>query len=167
MTQQQLVEAVPVVMLRSIPETLLLGVCVHASNQIFRLVQGRHGLPIFSTFLGVIVSSGLTYLTGLTSDILYEIGADIVLIIGIVVLVRVIFGIHGRSVFGISRIFVIFIDALLGIIVCAHICFLLMVSLGYYGSPQKALGSFLILTGIVLLAAVLRYIVSLGEDSFD
>ena len=166
LTQSQFIASVPVVLLRSIPETLLLTVSVHATNQIARTLLDQRGLPIVSTMVGVILSTVLVSLTGLSSSLLFELGSDLVMVIGIIIMVKAVFGSRGHQVFGLHRILIIVIDALLGIIVCAYVCLLIMVSLRCYSSPTKAIGSFLVVTGIVIIAAVLRYLVSIGEDEY-
>ena len=60
LTQSDFIEAIPIALLRSVPETLLLTVSVHASNQFFRSILKQRGLPIFSTMLGIVLSTIIT-----------------------------------------------------------------------------------------------------------
>ena len=150
--------------LRSVPETLLLTVSVHASNQFFRSILKQRGLPIFSTMLGIVLSTIITSAARISESLIMELGVIVITSIGIMLALKAAFGIRGHSIFGAKRVILIIMDALLAVIACAYVSVLILAAAGHYSSPGKAIGSIVIVTGCVILAAVLRYIASFGED---
>ena len=163
LTQSDFIEAIPIAILRSMPETLLLTVSVHASNQFFRSILRQRGLPIFSTMLGIILSTMITSAARISENLIMELGVIVITSIGIMLALKAAFGIRGHSIFGAKRVILIIMDALLAVIACAYVSVLILAA-GHYSSPGKAIGSIVIVTGCVILAAVLRYIASFGED---
>ena len=164
LTQSDFIEAIPIALLRSVPETLLLTVSVHASNQFFRSILKQRGLPIFSTMLGIVLSTIITSAARISESLIMELGVIVITSIGIMLALKAAFGIRGHSIFGAKRVILIIMDALLAVIACAYVSVLILAAAGHYSSPGKAIGSIVIVTGCVILAAILRYIASFGED---
>lgn len=97
--------ALPSAFLRSVPEALLLAFSVHLSNQIFRALWKARGLPILSYLLGGLISSIMKSLTGLIMNLSLELGADFIIVAGIVLASRVVFRKRGLTIFSPHRVF--------------------------------------------------------------
>ena len=164
LTQAKFIDMIPEAMMRAVPETMLLTVCVHATNLFSLKILRQHGLPIFSTMAGIILATFLASTAGLIENLIAELGVLVIMSIGIMLMFKAVLGSQGYSVFGIKRVIYIIIDGLLAVIACAYVGMLLIVFLGAYSSPGKALGSFFIISGLTMFAAILRYFASAGED---
>ena len=164
LTQGEFVEMIPVAMLRALPETMLLTACVHGTNQFSKDVLKQHGLPIFSTFAGIILATFLASGAGLIKNLIAELGVIVIMSFGIMLMFKALLGRKGYKVFGGRRLVYILIDGVLAVIACGYVGMLLIVFLGYYSNLGEAFGAFLITTGITMLAVIVRYIASAGED---
>lgn len=164
LTQAKFIDMIPVAMMRAVPETMLLTVCVHAANQFSLKVLRQHGLPIFSTFAGIILATFLASAAGLIENLIAELGVLVIMSIGIMLMFKAVLGSQGYAVFGFKRVLYIFLDGVLAVIACAYASMLLIVFLGYYSNVREAVGRFLIISGLTMLAAILRYLASFGED---
>ena len=164
LTQTEFIEMIPEAMIRAIPETMLLTACVHGTNQFYGSVLKQRGLPIFSTFSGIILATFLASGAGLIKNLIAELGVIVIMSIGIMLMFKALLGRKGYKFFVIRKLLDIFLDGVLAVIACGYVGMLLIVFLGYYSNPGEALGGFLITTGITMLAVIVRYLASIGED---
>ena len=167
LTDPEAVRSVSSILLRSFPEALLLTVSVHSVNQIHKVIFQAHGLPIISTGAGVLLSAILSSLIKRSPNLIMEIGVDLVVVIGMIIALRAVFNRSGHGIFGLHRILIIIIDGILGVITCTYVCLLLMAALGYYPDFGDALRRVLIVSGLVIVAAIIRWFISLSEDDYD
>ena len=158
-TQEEFISSVPTVLMRSIPETVILGLSVYTCNRFHVLMKGI-GLPILSTFLGVFAATLVTTVTGKIPNLAAELGVNVIIIVGMIIAFRSVFSRRKMSFISVEGFLGFIADAALGCIASAYICMFTIVTEGRYQSVGKALGSFLIITGVFILAAVLRYIIS-------
>ena len=61
-------------------------------------------------------------------------------------------------------LFHIIIDAILAVIACAYVSLFILVVSGHYSSPGEAFARFSVASVIFIMAAVIRVLVSFGED---
>lgn len=162
------------VILKALPEALISAICVHTCVRIEKVLktmsvpdQRKHyGLPIFSTFVGIVIATVITSLTGLThsvtSEILMDFGAIIIMLIGFKILFRTVF--RGRGIFEGKKILLFIIDGLFAVITTAYISGLLLAAKGAYASTGQAIGIIFVLTGIEIIAAVVVCWISKAVD---
>ena len=167
LTHAGFIEMIPEALLRSAPEALILTVSVHAANQFSRHVLKQIGLPILSTMAGIIISIALSSFAGSWKNLVMELGTIVVMSIGIIILLRTVVGKHGQSIFSVKKILYIIIDAILAVIACAYASLFIIVVSGHYSSPGKAFARFSVASVIFIMAAVIRYLVSFGEDDVN
>ena len=173
LTQSDFIEAIPIALLRSVPETLLLTVSVHASNQFFRSILKQRGLPIFSTMLGVVLSSVLLTFSGVFQNVLMELGVILIMAIGIIIMFKAVFYVHEKgkrdreTIFGFNKIFFLIIDGAMGIIISSYVAVIVVVMLGKYKSIRAAIGTLVLVTIILIVAAMLRLFLAKWDNAFD
>ncbi len=122
-------------LLQAFPDTMLVSVCVHFFDQLFSGVFDKkaHPLPIFAPFLGIATATIILNLLHLFKSVLVVILAEITMIIGIIIMVRGVFGRRKKdkygekkSIFSFGRILVFIINGLHGIIAASYAVVVLM-----------------------------------------
>ena len=172
MTQSNYIDLMGYVILKEGLEALLLGVCVHATNQFFSKILEQHGLPIFSTMLGVALSSVLLTFSGVFKNVLMELGVILIMAIGIIIMFKAVFYVHEKgkrdreTIFGFSRIFILLIDGAMGIIISSYVAVVVVMMLGRYKSFSAGMGTLVLVSLILLVTSILRMILSLWDKKF-
>ena len=154
------------VILKAFPETLISAICVFVCERISKKIRAW-GLPIFATFLGIVIATIITSLTGLsgnvTTEILIDFGVILVMLVGLKFMFNSVLGSTG--VFVVKKVLMFIIDGLLAVITTGYIAGLLLAATGAYASTGEAMGRVIILTGAELVAVALAWIVgSSAED---
>ena len=173
MTQSNYIDLMGYVILKEGLEALLLGVCVHATNQFFLKILEQNGLPIFSTMLGVVLSSVLLTFSGVFQNVLMELGVILIMAIGIIIMFKAVFYVHEKgkrdreTIFGFSRIFILLIDGAMGIIISSYVAVVVVMMLGRYKSFSAGMGTLVLVSLILLVTSILRMILSLWDKKFD
>ena len=172
MTQSNYIDLMGYVILKEGLEALLLGVCVHATNQFFLKILEQNGLPIFSTMLGVVLSSVLLTFSGVFQNVLMELGVILIMAIGIIIMFKAVFYVHEKgkrdreTIFGFSRIFILLIDGAMGIIISSYVAVVVVMMLGRYKSFSAGMGTLVLVSLILLVTSILRMILSLWDKKF-
>ena len=173
MTQSNYIDSMGFVILKGGLEALLLGVCVHATNQFFLKILEQNGLPIFSTMLGVVLSSVLLTFSGVFQNVLMELGSILIMSIGIIIMFKAVFYVHEKdkrdreTIFGFNKIFFLIIDGAMGIIISSYVAVIVVVMLGKYKSIRAAIGTLVLVTIILMVAAMLRLFLAKWDNAFD
>ncbi len=143
------------VVYRALPESLILSLCVHFCILVSKKLNMR-GLPIFATFIGIVIASIVKSLIGLTKNYTYEtildIGTVVLLVVGIGLLSKSLF--KGLKVLSLKQVLLFFVNGLFSVLTTAYISGLLLAAQGAYPTVGKAVGVVLILTGIELIVAI-------------
>ncbi len=143
------------VTIKALPEALITAICVYVAVQISGKLKAL-GLPIFATFIGIVIASIVTSLTGLSGSMLMEtiidFGVVVVMLIGLKILFKSLF--RGIKVFSAKKILLFLIDGLFAVITTAYISGLILAAAGVYSSVNQAVGRTMILTGIEVLTAI-------------
>lgn len=143
------------VILKALPEALISAACVYLCIQISKKLMAR-GLPIFATFVGIVIASVITGLTGLsnnmTTEIIADFGVSIIILIGLKIMAKSLF--KGLKVLSGKKILLFVIDGLFAVITTAYISGLIMAAAGIYSSVGQAIGRVVILTGIEIAVAI-------------
>ena len=153
------------VILKAFPESIITAVCVYLCVTTSIKLKTT-GLPIFATYVGIVIATLITSLTGISGNINAEILADfgvvIIMLIGLKIMFSSVF--RGMKAITGKKILLFVIDGLFAVITTAYISGLLMTVQGSYATIGEAVGRVYILTGIELLAAVVVGIIgSLSE----
>lgn len=111
---------------KSFFEALIMGICVHAAIGIGNVLQAK-GLPILSTFVGIIAGSIIIKLLGVTQGfqiILYI----AIMLIGILMMVK---GVFTRlKIFNGKSFLMLLIESVLAVIMCGYVVALILFSEG-------------------------------------
>lgn len=111
---------------KSFFEALIMGICVHTSIGIGNVLQAK-GLPILSTFVGIIAGSIIIKLLGVTQGfqiILYI----AIMLIGILMMVK---GVFTRlKIFNGKSFLMLLIESVLAVIMCGYVVALILFSEG-------------------------------------
>lgn len=154
LSAESVLSSAAVVILKAFPEAIISAICVYVCIQISKKLNAR-GLPIFATFVGIVIASVLTTLTGITGNVNTEIIADfgvlLVMVIGLRIMMKSVF--RGMKVFSLKKVLLFIIDGLFAVITTAYISGLLIAASGYYSSAGEIIGQILILTGIEIFVA--------------
>ena len=173
MTQADYIDSMAFVILRGGLEAVLLGVCVHATNQFFSKILEQRGLPIFSTMLGVALSSVLLTFSGVFQNVLMELGVILIMAIGIIIMFKAVFYVHEKdkgdreTIFGFNRIFFLIIDGAMGIITSSYVAVVVVMMLGKYKSFGAGMRTLVLVSIILLVTSILRMILSQWDEKFD
>ena len=173
MTQADYIDSMAFVILRGGLEAVLLGVCVHATNQFFSKILEQRGLPIFSTMLGVALSSVLLTFSGVFQNVLMELGVILIMAIGIIIMFKAVFYVHEKdkrdraTIFGFDRIFSLLIDGAMGIITSSYVAVVVVMMLGKYKSFGAGMRTLVLVSIILLVTSILRMILSQWDEKFD
>ena len=173
MTQSDYIDSMGLVILKGGLEAVLMAACVHATNQFFLKILEQNGLPIFSTMLGVVLSSVLLTFSGVFQNVLMELGVILIMAIGIIIMFKAVFYVHEKdkrdraTIFGFSRIFILLIDGAMGIIISSYVAVIVVVMLGKYKSIRAAIGTLVLVTIILMVAAMLRLFLAKWDNAFD
>lgn len=154
LSAESVLSSAAVVILKAFPEAIISAICVYVCIQISKKLNAR-GLPIFATFVGIVIASVLTTLTGITGNVNTEVIADfgvlLVMVIGLRIMMKSVF--RGMKVFSLKKVLLFIIDGLFAVITTAYISGLLIAASGYYSSAGEIIGQILILTGIEIFVA--------------
>lgn len=111
---------------KSFFEALIMGICVHTAIGIGNVLQAK-GLPILSTFVGIIAGSIIIKLLGVTQGfqiILYI----AIMLIGILMMVK---GVFTRlKIFNGKSFLMLLIESVLAVIMCGYVVALILFSEG-------------------------------------
>lgn len=155
LSAEEVLSSTVIVILKAFPETIITAICVYICVTASKKLKAV-GLPIFATFVGIVIATIITTLTGIsgntTTEILVDFGVIIVLIISLKIMFTRIF--HGMKGISGKKILLFVIDGLFAVITTAYISGLLIAAQGGYKSVGEAIGKVYILTGIELLTAV-------------
>lgn len=168
LTFSEVASSTVLVIIKAFPEALISAICVHTCVQIFKKIA--RGLPIFATFIGIIIATVITGLTGLSgniaTEILIDFGVIIIMFIGIKFMLKGAFGIP--KIFTGKKILLIIIDGLLAVITTAYISGLLLGAYGAFASFKDLVVRISLLTAIEMVAVVITWAVNEavepGED---
>ncbi|MCM1365431.1 MAG: hypothetical protein NC122_09765 [Faecalibacterium sp.] len=156
LTAEDVVSSTVLVILKAFPEALIAAICVYICITISKKLKSR-GLPIFATFVGIVASSVITSLTGLSGNVTAEIFTDfgvlIIMFIGLKIMFKSVF--NSISIFSFKKIMLFIIDGLVAVITTAYISGLIMTAAGYYTSVSSAIGRLTVLAVIELVAALI------------
>ena len=172
MTQSDYIDSMGLVILKGGLEAVLMAACVHATNQFFSKILEQHGLPIFSTMLGVALSSVLLTFSGVFKNVLMELGVILIMAIGIIIMFKAVFYVHEKgkrdreTIFGFNKIFFLIIDRAMGIITSSYVAVVVVMMLGRYKSFSAGMGTLVLVSLILLVTSILRMILSLWDKKF-
>ena len=135
---------------KSFFEALIMGICVHTAIGIGNVFRAK-GIPILSTFVGIIAGSIIIKLLGVTQGfqiILYI----AIMLIGILMMVK---GVFTRlKIFNSKSFLMLLIESILAVIMCGYIVALIQFSEGAIG-----LAKLLFVLGASIIALVITYCV--------
>lgn len=161
LTVSDVASSTVLVIVKAFPETLISAICVYICVQLGKKI-GAVGLPILSTFVGIVIATIITSLTGLSNniktEILIDFGVVVVMIIGIKIMFTGVFG-GGQMVKG-KKVLLLIIDGLFAVITTAYISALLLAAYGAYANIGQALGRIYLLTAIDIVAALIVWSVN-------
>lgn len=138
---------------KSFFEALIMGICVHTAIGIGNVLQAK-GLPILSTFVGIIAGSIVIKLLGVTQGfqiILYI----AIMLIGIFMMVKGVF--TKLKIFDIKSFLMLIIESILAVIMCGYVVALTLFSEGAIG-----LSRLLFVLCASIIALVITYFVGLA-----
>lgn len=136
---------------KSFFEAFILGICVHTANGIAKVLQAR-GLPILSTFVGILVGSILIKMLGITQGfqiILYV----AIMLVGILMMVKGVF--TSLKIVSAKSFLRLIIESILAVIMCGYVVALLLFSEGAIGISKLL---FVLLISVVAL--IITYFVT-------
>lgn len=139
------------VYIKSFLEAIIMGICVHVANGIAKALQAR-GLPILSTFVGILVGSLLIKVLGITQGFQIIIYVAI-LIVGILMMVKGFF--TSLKVMSLKSFLVLLIESILAVIMCGYVVALLLFSEGAIGVSKVI---FVLIISVVAL--IITYFVT-------
>lgn len=168
LTAADVASSTVLIIIKALPEALISALCVHVCSETSRKIEAR-GLPIFSTFIGIFIATIITSLSGLSNNIkmevLIDLGAVIVMLIGIKIMFKSIF--NGSNIFSGKKILLFIIDGLFAVITTAYISGLLMATAGSYTTVEQAVGRIVVLTGVEILSAVIVWAIGRAAKADD
>ena len=138
---------------KSFFEALIMGICVHTAIGIGNVLQAK-GLPILSTFIGIIAGSIIIKLLGVTQGfqiILYI----AIMLIGILMMIKGVF--TKLKVFDSKSFLMLIIESILAVIMCGYVVALTLFSEGAIG-----LSKLLFVLCASIIALVITYFVGLA-----
>ena len=138
---------------KSFFEALIMGICVHTAIGIGNVLQAK-GLPILSTFIGIIAGSIIIKLLGVTQGfqiILYI----AIMLIGIFMMIKGVF--TKLKIFDSKSFLMLIIESILAVIMCGYVVALTLFSEGAIG-----LSKLLFVLCASIIALVITYFVGLA-----
>lgn len=138
---------------KSFFEALIMGICVHTAIGIGNVLQAK-GLPILSTFIGIIAGSIIIKLLGVTQGfqiILYI----AIMLIGILMMIKGVF--TKLKIFDSKSFLMLIIESILAVIMCGYVVALTLFSEGAIG-----LSKLLFVLCASIIALVITYFVGLA-----
>lgn len=165
LTASDVASSTMLVIVKAFPEALISAICVYFCVQIGKKI-GARGLPIFTTFAGIVIATIITSLTGLgsnlTTEILIDFGVVIIMIIGMKIMFSGTFG--GTRIMTGKKVLLLIIDGLLAVITTAYVSVLLLAASGVYANIGQAIGRIYLLTGIEIIAVLIVWGVNEAVD---
>ena len=148
------------VILKAFPEAIITSVCVYLCVMVLKKLKAT-GLPIFATFVGIVIATLITSLTGISGNINAEILADFGVIIIMLIGLRIMFSSVFREMKAstVEKILLVVMYGLFAVITTAYISELLMATQASHSTIGETVGRVYFLTGIELLAAVVLGII--------
>ena len=135
---------------KSFFEALIMGICVHTAIGIGNVLQAK-GLPILSTFVGIIAGSIIIKLLGVTQGfqiILYI----AIMIIGILLMVKGVF--TKLKIFNGKSFLMLLIESVLAVIMCGYV-----VALTLFSEGAISVAKLLFVMWASIIALVITYCV--------
>lgn len=165
LTASDVASSTILVIVKAFPEALISAICVYFCVQIGKKI-GARGLPIFTTFAGIVIATIITSLTGLSNNLMLEIfidlGVVILMIIGIKIMFRSVFG--GMQIMTGKRVLLLIVDGFLAVITTAYVSVLLLAASGAYANIGQTIGRVYLLTGIEIIAALIVWGINEAVD---
>ena len=165
LTASDVASSTVLVIVKAFPEALISSICVYICVQIGKKV-GARGLPIITTFAGIVVATIIISLTGLsnnlTTELLIDFGVIIIMIIGIKIMFRSAFS--GLKIMTGKKVLLLIIDGLLAVITTAYISVLLLAASGAYATIGQVVGHVFLLTGIEIIAVLIVWGINEAVD---
>ncbi len=144
---------------KSFFEALIMGICVHTAIGIGNVLQAK-GLPILSSFVGIIVGSIIIKLLGVTQGfqiILYI----AIMLIGILMMVK---GVFTRlKIFNVKSFLMLLIESVLAVIMCGYVVALILFSEGAISIAKLLFVMWASIIALVITYCVGR-LVKIGEQ---
>ena len=156
LTPSDVANSTVLVIVKAFPEAVISAICVYVCVQAGKKI-GARGVPILTTFAGIVIASIITSLTGqsnsLTAEILIDFGVIIIMLIGIRIMLRGAFG--GARLLTGKKVLLLVIDGLLAVLTTAYVSVLLLAAAGVYGSIGETVGRVYLITGIEIIAVLI------------